>query len=325
MESYGQGLMKRTILILGMALVLATGYPRAVEAGEPTGKIGPLNPTMFRCVDKNDSRVIIKDNIELAKIQEIVDNDPTTLDSMCTSTTVSDFGFDTTDGAQMNAFLDSLKDECDDEGGRLIKIEDTRIEGFVYEFHPDVQNPGEWFPVPSRDVPVIAQGIDFEVFWGSAEDGSFYFPNGFGAGPIILSLRLPPDAHPVNPNVVINSTGLDETWTVFLGFYRGDTPPQDVTQLKAPNGSFLPFTTLADLEMLSQCGYIDLPEVAEAVLPSIPPPSTLTDTVEMPNVGGILPHQQPTGVILLAVILAVVLPAAGIYRLRQNRAKKNSN
>ena len=312
--------MKRFIPILGVALVLITVYfdTSPVQAGEPTGKVGPLNPTMFRCVEKDDPRVIIKDRLELNPIKDIAENDPTTLESSCVSPYNSDFGFDPTDGGQMKGHLNELEDACEDEGGVLIPIEDTRIEGYVYEFHPDVQNPGQWFPVPSRDVKVTAKGIGFDVFWGSEKDGYYYFPNGFGAGPIIVSMDLPYDAHPINPNVVINSTGLEETWTVFLGFYRGDEEPPDVTQLRTPNGNFLPFTTLEDLEILSRCGYMELPTVAKSVLPDLPPPgSTLSPTIQIPDVGGTLPQERPITTIALAIILAIILPAAGILKLRR--------
>jgi hypothetical protein len=114
--------------------------------------------------------------------------------------------------------INALEEACSrKERGRskLIPIAKTKIEGYVYEFHPeDPDNPAtsEWFAVPSRDVPVIAEGVTFEIFWGSEPDGYFYFyKTRFGKGPIILNLRLPEDAHQVNPNIVIESTGLDET------------------------------------------------------------------------------------------------------------------
>ena len=309
--------MKRLILGIGFALLLIGLVNLPVQAGEPTGKVGPINPTMFRCVDKDEDGSII----ELDQITDMIKNDPSTEDSRCTSTTISDFGFDTTNGKQLSGFIEGLKETCEGEGGRLEPIADTKVEGYVYEYHPDINNPGNWFPVPSRDVPVIAKGISFEVFWGTDEDGYYYFPNGMGAGPIIVTLRLPPDAHAINPNVVINSTGLEETWTVFLGFYRGDVEPPDVTQLRTPGGNYLPFTTLADLEILSKCGYMELPSVAKEVLPELPPPGAPGEGVEMPNVGGTLPPNQSTMVIVLGVTLAILLPAAGILRLRQQRLR----
>ncbi len=312
--------MKRLIPILGVALWLILLSIDSVQAGEPTGKVGPRNPTMYKCVDKDDYRKVILDRLELEPIKDMADNDPSTLDSSCFETTISDFGFDTRDAVLFKGHLEDLERICEneDEDGVLIPIEETRIEGYVYEFHPDVQNPGQWFPVPSRDVPVFAKGIGFEVFWGTAEDGYYYYPNGFGAGPIILSLKLPRDAHPINPNVVINSTGLEETWTVFLGFYRGDVAPADVTQLRTPNGNFLPFTTLADLETLSRCGYMDLPNVAKSVLPDLPPPgSAISPTIQIPNVGGTLPQERSITLVIVAVILAIALPVAGFLKLRQ--------
>jgi hypothetical protein len=290
---------------------------------EPTGKIGPRNPTMYRCVDKDDPRVIKVDRLQVEPIKEIANNDPSTLDSNCFVTTVSDFGFDTKVAPLFEGHLDELERYCRDQEGegeeyKLVPIEDTRIEGYVYEFHPDINNPGHWFPVPSRDVHVTAKGITFDIFWGTDEDGYYYFPNGFGAGPIIVSMKLPYDAHPINPHVVINSTGLEETWTVFLGFYRGDEAPPDVTQLRTPNGNFLPFTTLEDLKTLSRCGYMDLPDVAKEVLPDVPPPETAgTDTIQIPDVGGTLPQDRPVTIMILAVILAIALPIAGILKLRR--------
>jgi hypothetical protein len=315
--------MKRLVPILGLSLLLMVVHTYPVQGGEPTGKIGPRNPTMYRCVDKDDPRVIKVDRMAVEPIKEIADNDPSTLDSNCFVTTVSDFGFDTKDAALFKGYLNELEDYCKDQEGEgedfiLVPIEDTRIEGYVYEFHPDVNNPGQWFPVPSRDVHVTAKGITFDIFWGTDEDGYYYFPNGFGAGPIILSMKLPPDAHPINPNVVINSTGLEETWTVFLGFYRGDEAPPDVTQLQAPNGSFLPFTTLEDLQTLSRCGYMDLPDVAKEILPEVAPPGSAEEsTIQIPNVGGTLPPDKSATIIALAVILAIALPIAGILKVRR--------
>lgn len=312
--------MKRLIPVVGVALWLILLSISSVQAGEPTGKVGPRNPTMYKCVDKDDYRKIIIDRLELEPIKEMSENDPSTLDSNCFVTTVSDFGFDTHDAVLFRGHLEELQDICEeeDEDGVLVPIEETRIEGYVYEYHPDVQNPGQWFPVPSRDVPVFAKGITFEVFWGTEYNGYYYYPNGFGAGPIILSLKLPRDAHPINPNVVINSTGLEETWTVFLGFYRGDVAPADVTQLRTPNGNYLPFTTLEDLETLSRCGYMDLPAVAQSVLPDVAPPgSAISPTIQIPNVGGTLPQEQSSTVVVLAIILAIALPIAGFLKLRQ--------
>lgn len=308
--------MKYRALILGMLLVMGFVLPDLVRAGEPTGKIGPMNPTMFKCVNEKDPTEILIDRLAIEPSKTIAENDPTTADSRCTSIGISDFGFDTHDAVLFRGHLAELESMCNkEENGILVPVEDTRIEGYVYEFHPDVKNPGEWFSVPSRDVKVVTKGITFEVYWGSGEDGYYYYPNGFGAGPIVINLDLPRDAHPINPNVIINSTGLEETWTVFMGFYRGDTPPSDVTVLRTPGGNALPFSTLADIEILSQCGYQDLPRVAKSLLPELEPPSTISPTVEMPNVGGILPQSTPTGLIILAITLVIGLPAAGLVTL----------
>ena len=60
--------------------------------------------------------------------------------------------------------------------------------------------------------------------------------------------------------------------------------------------------------------------MAKSVLPDLPPPSSNgDDTIEMPDVGGILPQDNPIIVIALAVILSIVLPTAGLIKLRQTR------
>ena len=91
--------MKRLVPMLGLLLLLMAVNAYPAWGGEPTGKIGPRNPTMYRCVDKDDPREIKVDRMAVEPIKEIADNDPSTLDSNCFVTTVSDFGFDTKDAA----------------------------------------------------------------------------------------------------------------------------------------------------------------------------------------------------------------------------------
>jgi hypothetical protein len=81
----------------------------------------------------------------------------------------------------------------------------------------------------------------------------------------------------------------------------------------------LPFSTLEDLEILSRCGYMDLPNVAKSILPDIPPPDAPGDGAGMPDVGGILPQDKPIVITALAIILSIILPMAGIIKLRQKR------
>jgi hypothetical protein len=174
----------------------------------------------------------------------------------------------------------------------------TRIEGYVFEFHPDPNSTGGWMAVRSRDVPIFATGPSFEVMAGSEKDGFYHF-NNFGAGPITLNLRLPPDAHPINPNITVMSTSFDEAWEVDLGFYRGDIPPEDIEALRLPadhrRGALLPADTL--IEMDEKTGLISY----------------------MPSVGEVLPPSQSFSILVLAGAILVILPIAGILTLQRKR------
>jgi hypothetical protein len=279
--------------VLVTVLVLAAGYALPARAGEPTGEVGPVNPTMFECIDEDGGI------IELDTIQDIISNDATTETSSCTDNFegVSDFGFDTTDSVLLEGFINRLEDECDEEGGDLRPIRRTRIEGFVYEFYPvDAANPqtSDWVGGPSRDVPVIARGIGFESVWGSEENGSFSFIN-LGAGPIELNLGLPPDAHPINPRLIVKSTGMEETIPVFLGFYRGNLPAPNISQLRPVDGGSLPFASQDDYVVANRCG------------------------LPMPDVGGTLSPSRPTFIVALALVLLVALPVGGLLKARRSR------
>lgn len=293
MKSISVRSVSRQLIAVLAALLLVALTVMPTRAGEPTGDIGPMNPTMFECIDDDG------DIIELDTIQDIIDNDATTETSSCLDNFegVSDFGFDTTDSVLFEGYLDRIEDECEEEGGDLQPVQRTRIEGTVYEFHPvDPANPGtsEWVGVPSRDVPVVAQGIGLDTFWGSEEDGSFAFSN-LGAGPIQLNLRLPPDAHPINPGQIIKSTGRDETLPVFLGFYRGDLPAPSISQLRSINGSALPFAAEEDLVLANRCG------------------------LPIPNVGGAPAPARPISLIILAAAFLAALPLGGLLTLRRSR------
>ena len=283
---------RQLLAVLAAGLLVAlTVWP--ARAGEPTGEPGPMNPTMFECVDDDG------DVIELDTIQDIIDNDTTTETSSCLDNFegVSDFGFDTTDSVLFEGYLNRIEDECDEEGGDLRPVQRTRIEGTVYEFHPvDPANPGtsEWVGVPSRDVPVFARGIGLNIMWGSEENGTFAFSN-LGAGPIQLNLGLPPDAHPINPGLIIKSSGREETLPIFLGFYRGELPAPNISQLRSVNGSALPFAAEEDLVLANRCG------------------------LPIPNVGGAPGPARPVSLILLAGLLVAALPLGGLLTLRRSR------
>jgi hypothetical protein len=247
-----------------------------IQAGEPDNTVGPANPAMFWCVDRNNSNVIIN------------------LDSDAISSATSDSA---TLDPEAEVDFEQMKRDCEKAGGRLEPIRLTRIEGYVFEFHPDLNGPGGWTAVRSRDVPVVATGPGFQVEWGSEKDGFYYLDN-FGAGPITLNLRLPINAHPINPNITVVSTGLGEIWEIDLGFYRGNTPPEDINELRLP----------ADHErntLLSPDTRVGIDENGAVS--------------EMPEVGGVLPLDQPTSTIALAVVVLIILPAAGMLKLRRRR------
>lgn len=325
--------MKRfaPLIVVGLTLLLIWAAP--AQAGEPTGEIGVMNPTMFKCVTKDNTEVTLVqpdpfkkiverqytfkrggEEFQIDRLNEILTEYPNAREETCVNELNVDYGFNPYDAQEFNAYLDKLGRQCREQDPKAVirPVEDTLIEGYVYEYHPeDSNNPAtsDWFGVPSRDVPVRARGITFEIFWGSGEDGYYYFPN-LGAGPITLDLQLPPDAHPINPKVVIFSNGLESTWTVFLGFYRGKVAPPNPSQLKTPDGNFLPFVTLSDIEKMSKCGSTELPDVVQSVLP---PGTVGTSIAGMPNVGGVLGDDTPSlAVIVLAALLLVALPVAGV-------------
>lgn len=308
--------MKRFAPVLIILLVLIEVNAASVHAGEPTGEIGPMDPSMFRCIDEDGSILAENQLIETLSIDSVVISEER-ITNTCTNEVDFDYGFDPTDAAQFKAYLREFESECDKLGGRVVRITETRIEGFVYEFRPrDPENPEttEWFGVPSKDVLVVAKGIMFEIYWGSDDNGAYYFRD-LGAGPILLNLRLPPDAHMLNPNVFIDSNGLDEVQRADLAFYRGDFDPPDPTLLITPEGRALSVLSLGDIEDLSMCGYPDLPAVVESYEP---PPTDSTDMPAMPDVGGVLPAAQPTAIIALATIVLVTLPLAGLWKIRRD-------
>jgi hypothetical protein len=250
-----------------------------VQAGEPDDTVGQANPAMFWCVDRDNPDTIID------------------LDSDAIGGGGSTV--DVEDDLDLEAEVDfeQMKRDCEKADGRLEPIRLTSIEGYVFEFHPDPNGPGGWTAVRSRDVPVVATGPGFQVEWGSEKDGFYYLDN-FGAGPITLNLRLPINAHPINPNITVVSTGLGEIWEIDLGFYRGNTPPKDIDELRLPadherNTLLTPDTRVG----IDESGVVS----------------------EMPDVGGVLPLDQPTSTIALAVVVLLILPVAGILKLHRSK------
>jgi hypothetical protein len=268
-----------------LALLLLPGLLlfTPVQAGDPDWTIQPGDKNFLVCA---------------TEAHEVfpIDND-----AFNSGGEVTEFDFD----PDKDVDVKQLEKECNDSNEgydeaelRTEFLQQTRIEGYVFEFHPNPAAPGGWMASPSRDVPVVASGPGFEVVWGSEKDGQYFF-NNFGAGPITLDLRLPPDAHPINPNITIMSRSFSEIWTVDLAFYRGNYPPPNVEEISLPpeypRGKLVPADTIIEVD--EETGQI----------------------VIMPNVGGVLPLDQSAATITLATLILIVLPTAGIITLRRKR------
>ncbi len=274
-------------LVVAFALLLTLIVVTPIYAGDPDKTVGGVDVTHYVCVD-SQHRVVD------------LDNDAATLNSDGTLT------YD----PEKTVDLEKLKGECkeaeDDfnENFTIELVQQSRIEGYVVEFHPDGGAPGGWRGVFSRDVPVVISGPGFEVFKGSEKDGFFYFDN-LGAGPVTFNLRLPPDAHPINPNITVVTNGFALVTTqIYLGFYRGDMTSPDAETIAAPDGIPLPpgNYTFEDCEVYASDS------------------DTCTYT-GMPSVGGVLPKQTSIFSVALAVILLIALPLAGVVKLRRSRSE----
>jgi hypothetical protein len=269
-------------VVVALALLLTFMVTPPIKAGDPDKTIGGINPNHYVCVNSEG---------------EIVDLDNDAIDGEGSSAT---FDLDKT------IDLDELEEECDEQGEdfEVELIRRSRLEGYVVEFHLDPGAPGGWRGVFSRDVPVFITGPGFEVFKGSDKDGSFYFDN-LGAGPVTFNLRLPPDAHQINPNVTVVTDGLPNTTSgIYLGFYRGEVAPPDVEALVAPDGVPLPPANFIFDEFIAS----DTDPFSGVVS-------------GMPDVGGVLPRQPSIYTIALAVVVLVTLSVAGVLKLRQTRSE----
>jgi hypothetical protein len=269
-----------TALLCWLGLVNIT----PAQAGDPDKTVGPGDPTHLVCVEKNSHLFVDLDSDAFSYsgvYNPDIKVDPERVKSDCKE-------------AEKLLKSNGHQIELVVEYGRQ-----SRIEGFVFEFHPDPAAPGGWLAVPSQSVPVVASGPGFEVFWGSEKDGSFYF-NNLGEGPVTLNLRLPPDAHSINPNITIMSDGFVQTWKVQLAFYRGDVPPDDFEALRLPLGyaynALIPGDTIIDIDKYGGYSY-------------------------MPSVGGILPPNRPISILVLAGMVLITLPTVGFIALRRKRAE----
>ena len=267
---------------LSVALLLLLGIVNIVpaQAGDPDHTVGPPDPTKLVCVEKDT--------------HEWVDLDSDAFDPDGTYNPDADVDPDEIE-KECKRTEEDRRSEGDDVELTTEYIRLTRIEGYVFEFHRDPNGPGGWTAVRSRDVMVVASGPGFEIFWGSEKDGFYYF-DFLGSGPITLNLRLPPDA---NPNITVMSRGFDEVWKVDLAFHRGDIPPEDVDALRLPSdhprSRLIPGDTIIAIDE----------ETGQFVF--------------LPDVGGVLLQDTSVVIIVLAAIVLVLLPAAGILKLRRKR------
>jgi hypothetical protein len=266
-------------LILTLFLVTPTW------AGDPDTTVGGINPNHYVCLTE-DNKVVDLENDAVT----VSDDDTVT--------------FDPDKTVDLNKLKDECKDEEDerDEDLKVDVARQSRLEGYVFEFHPDPSAPGGWLGVRSQDVPVVITGPGFEVFKGSDKDGSFYFDN-LGAGPVTFNLRLPADAHALNPNITVWTDGfLTVTSGIYLAFYRGDMPPPDLEAIQSPDGVPLPPANFT-FENVDGSGTFSLNELTG-----------------MPSVGGVLAKQPSIFTIGLALVIVVALPIVGILKLRRARS-----
>lgn len=165
----------------------------------------------------------------------------------------------------------------------------STVDGYVYDYTSGA-------PVAIKDMGVTLTGCSWEAVWGTDDHGFFYFRN-LGEGTAYVNLQLPPNAHPINPNVVVNTTGMTDTvYTVYMGFYTGATPPSG------------PFTTPDGMSLTGTSPTV----IVRAE-------GATADGAPLPDVGGTLPDSYL--VIGLSALLLMTLPVAGLTRLRVQRAQ----
>lgn len=276
----------RNIFFL-LALLLLPGIVliEPVQAGDPDWTIGPPNPNHLVCVEENSHLVVDLPSDAIDFVGAIDPDAEVNIERL---------------ERECQEVEDRYRDRGFDYRFKLEYLRQTRLEGYVFEFHPDPNGPGGWTGVRSRDVPVVASGPGFEIFWGSEKDGFYYFDN-LGAGPVALNLRLPPDAHPINPNIIVMTDGLPRVWEVDLAFYRGNYPPPNIDEIILPHDhprrKLIAPDTIAEID--EETG----------------------DIVYLPNVGGVLPLDQPVAIIIMATLVLIILPTAGILTVRHKRTE----
>ncbi len=164
----------------------------------------------------------------------------------------------------------------------------SSIVGFVYDY---TTGP----PVPVKGMGVTITGCSWSADWGTDDHGYFYF-NNLGEGAAYVNLQLPPNGQAINPNVLVQTSGLTKTYTVHMGFFVGDAAPTG--PFTAPDGT---------------------PLTGSGGAPIVAPPEASPDEAPLPDVGGTLPDSFL--VIGLSVALLLLLPVAGLARLTEQGAR----
>jgi hypothetical protein len=163
----------------------------------------------------------------------------------------------------------------------------SSIVGYIYDYSTGP-------PVGRRDVAVKLTGCSWDANWSTDDNGYFFF-NDLGQGAAYVNVQLPPGGHAINPNVLVQTSGVTETYTVYLGYYLGDTRPSG--PFNTPDGKPLSgSTTPTD---------------------GLPPGATTGDTL-MPSVGGV----PPVSDLLLSAGLLMLLPFAGLTRMMRLKRRR---
>jgi hypothetical protein len=164
--------------------------------------------------------------------------------------------------------------------------DESTIEGYVYDFTTGI-------PKGIKGIGVTLDGCSWTAQWSTDDNGHFFF-NNLGQGAAKVTLQLPSDGHAINPNVIVETSGEDDTYTVYLGFYRGNVVP--AATFRTP-----------DDQMLT--GVVATPV----------PGATPSDGASIPGVGGDFP--DPYHESWLSAALLLLLPAAGLMAVARRRAQ----
>jgi len=160
----------------------------------------------------------------------------------------------------------------------------SSIVGYIYDYSTGP-------PVGRRDVAVKLTGCSWDANWSTDDNGYFFF-NDLGQGDAHVNVQLPPGGHAINPNVLVQTSGMTETYTVYLGYYLGDTPPAG--PFKTPDGKSLSGSS------------------------TVAPPGSSSDGALMPSVGG----APPVSDLVLSAGLLMLLPVAGLVRLTRLKRRQ---